>query len=552
MSEQPRVGVLLCSCRREMQERLDYDAISSAIAANGSVVHVERHPVWCLKPGLSRLKAVLREKSIDRLVVAGCSYRTHRRIFADALQDAGVNPYVLEIVNLRDHCAAVHAEGATARARDQIMMGIARAVELRPLKDVTVLAVSRALVIGGGVSGLVAADTLAAAGCATVLVEGEASLGGHLRDRPWRMRESGQDLFGTLISRIQANPSIETHTSARVESVGGEPGRFEVIVRSTSGEKRYTVGVILLATGSAMAPPEGAYGHNGRDVRTQEEFEQVLYGEEWAKRPLSIVMIQCVGSRNERRPYCSRVCCHGAVRNATAAKKKWPETDVAILFRDLEMGCLTERDVKHALDAGVVFYRFDASHPPRVEGGRVSMLDTLTGREVALLYDQLVLSVGETARRETAAVARLLNIQTDVYGFVPEPTVRLRPNESTGRGVYVTGAAHWPVTPEEAMYQAFEMASRAATDLLKGMLTTRPIVASVDSAKCIGCHLCESMCAWGAIRVASTSQGFKASVQEILCKGCGTCVASCPALAIRAAYYADEQIMPAIKAAVGT
>ena len=353
-----------------------------------------------------------------------------------------------------------------------------------------------------------------------------------------------------IIAEIESNQAIQKLTSSTVTNVSGKPGEFDITIETPRGSRQEEVGVIIVATGSATAPVNGGFNHAGETVKTQEEFEQVLYSDEESGNPVSVVMIQCVGSRNDERPYCSRVCCLDAVRNATAARKRWPDCAVTILFRDLEMGCLTARDIKHAVDAGVSFYRFDPAVPPVVNGSKINLTDTMTGRKVSILYDQIVLSLGEVSHEGTLEIAETLKIPTDLYGFVPEPTVRLKPHEAAGRGIYVTGAAHWPVSPEEAMYQAFEMASRAITDLKRGNFSTRPIVARVDESKCIGCHLCESMCAWGAITVSDPSEGNKASVQPILCKGCGTCVASCPAQAIQAAYYSDEQILPSIKAAV--
>lgn len=550
MSDETKIGVLLCSCTPVMKERLDFDEISSFASSQESVAHVETHPVWCLAPGLARLREIIAEKEIDRLVVAGCSYRTHRRIFEKVLQEAGINPYLLEIVNVRDQCAAVHPEGATIRSKDQIGMAIARSRTLEPLEEIIVPAEQRALIVGGGLSGLVAAETIAAAGCEVVIVEREEKLGGHFsRHRSWQI---SRGMVADLIAGVSENSSIQKFVSSRLKQITGEPGGFDVTIDTPAGDKSVRVGVIILATGSTAAPTEGAYNHDGKQVKTQEEFEQVLYGEEQAGEPSSIVMIQCVGSRNEKRPYCSRICCLNAVHNATTAREKWPEVEVAILFRDLEMGCLTERDVKQAVEAGVAFYRFEESSPPEVEDRKVKMVDTMTGSQLALPCDLLVLSVGETAHEGTEEVTEILNIGTDAFGFVPEPSIRLRPKESAGRGIYVTGSAHWPVSLEEAMYQAFEMASRAVIDLQKGSFRTRPTVAFVDESKCIGCHLCESMCAWGAIRVSEPSEGNKAHVQEILCKGCGTCVASCPVFAIQARHYSDEQILPSIKAAVTT
>ena len=551
MSDEPRIGVLLCTCTPQMRERLDFKELSEHTSSIESVVHVEKHPAWCLAPGRVRLREIIGEHQVDRVVVAGCSYRTHKHIFSAALEKAGLNSYLFEIVNLKEQCASVHLEGATERARDQIEMAVVRTATLLPLEEITVPAEQKALVIGGGLSGLISAGTLAATGCEVMIVEKEETLGGYFsRNRTWRIRKNGEEAMPEIIDGVESNPIIEKLVSSRVTKVKGQPGSFDVTIETPQGEQQVRAGAIIVATGSVTAPVEGAYEHDGESVKTQEEFEQILYGDTAVEAPLSIVIIQCVGSRNDERPYCSRACCLDAVRNATAAKKKWPESDVAILFRDFEMGCLTERDIKHALDAGVAFHRFDPAAPPQVAGGKVRLFDTMTGREVSILHDLIVLSLGETSHEGSRDTAEVLSITTDLYGFIPEPAVRLKPHESAGRGIYVTGAAHWPVSPEEAMYQAFEMASRASTDLKKGCFSTRPIVASVDESLCIGCHLCESMCAWGAIRVSEPSEGNKAGVLSILCKGCGTCVASCPVMAIRAAYYDDEQILPSIKAAV--
>ena len=547
-----KIGVLLCACGAEMRERLQFDALASFASSLDAVAHVETHPAWCLRPGLRRLRQIVAEKGIDRLVIAGCSYRTHRQIFAAALGQCGLNPYLFEIANIKEQCAAVHPDGAMARAMGQIAMSVAQVAALEPLEPIFVQSEPRALVIGGSLSGLVAAETLAGAGIETILVEQADVLGG----RPGGSRErwpgvDDQDEIDERAAAVRSNPLITIHLSSKLVRVAGGPGQFVVTVQTPEGEEAVRVGAIVLATGSRPAPVGGAYGYDGKRVRTQEEFMELLHRKARPpETPLSIVMIQCVGSRDAKRPYCSRVCCFHAVQNAIQARKRWPETLVTIVFRDLEMSCLTERDVKHALEAGVRFHRYDPASPPEIHGQRVSVVDTLIGRRVEVLFDLLVLSVGRIPGEGTAGAARVLRLDTDAYGFVPEPVVRLRPQEHAGRGIYVTGSAHWPASPEEASYQAFEMASRAAMALQRGWLSTRPIVATVDESRCLGCGLCASMCGFGAISVDVTEKGRKATVQTILCKGCGTCTAGCPVFAIKSAFYGDAQIAPAIHAAV--
>jgi len=547
-SRSARVGVLLCACGPEMRERLDFDALASFASSLDAVGHVETHPAWCLRPGLRRLREIVAEKGIGRLVVAGCSYRTHRHIFAAALERCGLNPYLFDIANIKEQCAAVHPEGAMARAMGQVAMAVAQVAALEPIEPIFVQSEPRALVIGGSLSGLVAAETLAGAGIETILVEQADVLGGS--GERWPGADFGDEV-DERAAAVRSNSLITIHLSSKLVRVAGGPGQFVVTVQTPEGEKAVRVGAIVLATGSRPAPPRGVHGHDGKRVCTQEEFTELLTSEARVpETPLSIVMIQCVLSRDANRPYCSRVCCLHAVQNAMEARKKWPDTQVAILFRDLEMSCLTERDVKHALKAGVTFHRYDPASPPEIQGQRVSVVDTLLGRRVEILFDLLVLSVGRIPGEGTAGAARVLKIDTDAYGFVPEPVVRLRPREHAGRGIYVTGSAHWPASPEEATYQAFEMASRAAMTLQRGWLSTRPIVATVDESRCLGCGLCASMCGFAAIFVAQTDKGRKATVQTILCKGCGTCTAGCPVFAIKSAFYGDAQIAPAIRAAV--
>ncbi|KPL05857.1 hypothetical protein AMJ71_10625, partial [candidate division TA06 bacterium SM1_40] len=220
MSEEPRIGVLLCSCTPQMRERLDYDLLAESAAALESVAHVEKHPAWCLAPGKARLREIIEEHKLDRIVVAGCSYRTHKHIFIDALDKAGLNPYLFEIVNLKDQCAAVHLEGATTRAKDQIEMAVLRTAALQPLEEITVPAEQKALVIGGGLSGLIAAGTIASAGCEVVVVEREKTLGGYFsRNRTWRIRRNGEDAMPEIVAGVESNPSVEKHLSSRVTRV---------------------------------------------------------------------------------------------------------------------------------------------------------------------------------------------------------------------------------------------------------------------------------------------------------------------------------------------
>ncbi len=546
--EAPRIGVFVCNCGVNIAGVVDVPAVVEHARRMPNVVFADQNLFTCSQDSQERMKQVIAEHRLNRVVVAACSPKTHEGIFMDTLEATGRNKYLLEMANIRNQDSWVHAQSpqrATTKAKELVHMAVARAGTLGPLQEKVIPVNPRALVIGGGVAGMNAAVAIADQGYEVVLIEKEERLGGmanrlHATIEGWDVPHYLQELIG----RVQSHPRVQTLTRALVVGFSGFKGNFttEVLVGPAMYERKIDHGVVILATGAVeYQPAEYLYGRDPRVV-TQVELGDRLHAK--GAQDLSyVVMIQCVGSRNEQNPNCSRVCCQNAVKNAVAIKKLNPDTQVIVLYRDIRTYGLLEDYYQEARRLGVLFFRFEAERPPQVEAGEGGVLvkfrDAIIDRDLQVEADLLVLSAGMVPA-DTEELASLVKLARTPEGHFMEAHVKLRPVEMATEGLFVCGTAHSPQLLNESISQAYAAASRAITFLSKARLTLSAVTAKVSADLCAACLICVRSCPY---HVPKINADGVSEIDEALCHGCGICAAECPAKAIQLNWYEDDQLL---------
>ncbi len=546
LEEEPRIGVFVCHCGINIGGIVNVEEVAEMAKKLPNVVYAENNLYTCSQDTQVRMREKIKELNLNRVIVAACTPRTHEPLFRATCQDAGLNPYLFEMANIRDQCSWVHMrnpEEATEKAKDLVRSMVAKARLLKPLKRPLTGVKPIGLVIGGGISGMTAAAELAEQGFDVHLVEREKELGGHLRHIQYTLEpKSPQELLKSTIEDIRKNARIHIYLGAEIINVDGYVGNFKTTIRSNGKEDQIEHGIIVVATGATeYKPTEHLYGTDPR-VLTQHELEdQLIHGQFKAK---TVVMIQCVGSRNEARPNCSRICCSQAVKNALKIKELSPETEVYVLYKDIRTYAFKEDYYREAASRGVLFIAFDDEHEPKVtvEKGklRVTAWDPVLKTWLPIGPDLLALSVATIPNPDNERLAKMLKVPLSKDGFFLEAHMKLRPLDFATDGIFLCGMAHWPKFIEESVSQACGAASRAAIILSKETLQAEGAVSFVDEDLCIGCGLCVSICPYSAI---DKNEKGLAVVNEVLCKGCGTCAASCPNRAITMRQFTDDQLI---------
>ena len=487
--EPPRVGVFVCHCGNNIAGVVDVDRLATFAHGLPGVVYAERNLYTCSPEGLAAIRRAIDTHQINRVVVASCTPRTHTAVFQDVCRQAGLNPYLFEMANIRDQCSWVHGSQpveATEKALELLASAVAKARLLRPLQEGTQAVVRAALVIGGGLAGMTAATNLASQGFDVHLVERTGRLGGHLQHI--RRTLDGRNvsaLLDQLIARTQGAPHLAVHLNATVTRQRGSVGNFESDILQADG-RTVTVrhGVTIVAAGAEMyEPTEFGCGANPK-VITQRELERRLAL--FPAPPMeSVVMIQCVGCRNADRPYCSRVCCAEAVKNALQIKETKPNCRVIVLYRDVRTFGRMERYYRLARDRGVVFIRYEADRPPVVEAdGLVRVTDLALGRELTFQADLVALSAAVVGRPEHRVLSETLRVPMTPDGFFLEAHVKLRPVDFACEGLFLAGMAHGPKLIPETISQALAAAARAATILSQETLRASGMVSVVNRERC--------------------------------------------------------------------
>ncbi|MFI5142770.1 MAG: FAD-dependent oxidoreductase, partial [Thermoanaerobaculales bacterium] len=558
----PRVGVFVCHCGTNIAGVVDVASVAEYARSLPNVVHAETNLYTCSTDTQERIKGKIREHGLNRVVVASCSPRTHEPLFRNTCREAGLNPYLFEMANIRDQCSWVHSsepERATRKAKDLVRMALAKARLLEPLQGGEAPVRRSALVIGGGLAGMTSALDFADQGFDVSLVEKEAQLGGNLtRIRYLFNGDDPQAALRRLIDRVRGSASIRVFTGASVEKVEGSVGSFTTTIAYDGAVERVEHGVVVVATGAReYKPKEHLYGEDDRVV-TQLELEERLVTRGGGWLPSSVVMIQCVGSRDAEHPYCSRVCCAEAVKNALRIKQLSGRTSVYVLYRDIRTYGFRESFYTKARAQGVVFLRHEDDAKPvvtRGEGGLVvTVHDPQLKQDLAIDAGLVVLSAGTVPYEENKATAQLLKVPLNQDGFFLEAHLKLRPVDFATDGVYVAGLAHSAKSIEETIVQAAAASARAAAILSKDHIDLEATHSHVVEENCDGCAYCVDPCPFHAITLVEyTANGQtkkRVRVDDAVCKGCGTCQATCPKKAIFVWHFRPEQLSAMVKTAL--
>jgi len=572
--EETRIGVFVCHCGTNIGGYLDVPGVANDALSLPGVVHAEDNLYTCSQDTIAHIIDTVKEKNLNRVVVSSCTPLTHEPLFQDAIRQAGLNPHLFEMANIRNQCSWVHSNNfdkATEKAHLLTRMAVARAAKLEPLKVSSVPVNHTALIIGGGAAGMTAALTLANQGFPVHLIERENRLGGnlwHLRffisDKGIQETRTPAEYLTETITKINEHPLITTHLNTEFESVGGFKGNFTSKLRKNGQSIQVQHGVTIVATGGQeYRGEEYGYGQSER-VLTQLEFEQYLHREDFSgDLPNSVVMIQCVGPAEK---FCSRLCCTTALKNALKLKQINPQAEVTILYRDIRTYGFKERVYTEARRQGVRFVQFDFDAKPEVEFTNtvekkpavvtIKVIDPILGHLIHLKPDLLILSTPVMPSSGTRQLASKLKISTDMDGFFLEAHVKLRPVDFSADGVFMAGMAHYPKFLDETIVQAQAAASRAASILAQESMLTNARVALVDAEKCVGCLTCVRICPYEVPQISTDYTGVgsilgAAFIEPAVCHGCGTCAAECPAQAIQLLHYTDAQTITKLDALFG-
>jgi len=646
MEEKLRVGVYVCSCGLNIAGVVDVEKVVEHAKTLPDVVVAKNYVYTCSEPGQAMIKEDIKNYKLNRVVVASCSPQMHEPTFRRVVEEEGLNPYLFEMANLREQCSWVHfnkPEKATEKAKDLVSMAVAKVRLLHALDKREVGVEAKALVIGGGVTGIRATLDLANRGFYVYLVEKAPYLGGRAAqlNRVILTNQEALEFLNPMLKSLTEHSNIEVFTNSEIENLGGYIGNFEVTLNrkpryvtakctacgkcaevcpvevsdefnlgltkrkaiymphreavpnifcidetncTRCGEclkvceaeaivldnhpknAKFQVGTIVVATGFDPYMPVGEYGFGEHEnVITQLQLERLLSKNgptkgrlvppSTKKAPKSVVFILCVGSRNPNRPYCSRICCAAALKNAMLIKKQYPETEVFVLYRDIRaFGKGQEVYYTEARELGINFFKFSAEDPPQVRGknedGQLQILvnDPILGMSVEIPAELTVLVEAMTPRQDAAKLGSTLGVSRSPDGFFREAHPKLRPLDTSTDGIYLAGVAQGPKDITESLIQASGAAARAVIPLSKGKIEVEPIVAVIDDKLCSGCGTCVALCPYGAIK--KDEKGV-ARVTEAMCKGCGTCAGSCPERAIKIYHFTDEQIVAQALAALG-
>jgi len=560
--EEPRIGVFVCHCGVNISAVVNVPEVVEYAKTLPNVIHAEGNLYTCSSDGLSKIKEAIKKHKLNRVLVASCSPRTHEPLFRDACEEAGLNKYLFHMANIREHCSWVHPKEpkkATEKAKETVRMAVAKAALLEPQEEPEIDIEPSALVIGGGVAGMTAALSLANQKFTVHLVEKGSELGGKLTElyKLYPNERYSSEILEEFVQAVRSNPNITVYTSSTVKRSQGFIGNFKVIVNHDGKEKDLDVGTIIVATGADVLKPNHMYRYGEcKNILTQLELEQLMKEKKLGK-PQNVVMIQCVGAREEKeggRNYCSRICCAIAVKNALQIKELLPETEVSIIYRDMQAyGKDFEEYYKEARENFVQFIRYDAENPPEVftrPDGKlgVRVHDILVNATLELDTDLVVLSTPLVQSDGAQDLSKILKVPLGADGFFFEAHVKLRPVDFATDGVFVCGTAHSPKTIAETIAQAYAAASRAGIPMAVKRVRTEAITAFVDESKCTGCGTCIKLCPYNAIQ--KDERGV-ARVNDVLCKGCGVCAASCPEKTIGMRHFSDAQVLAEATAALG-
>ncbi len=562
-SEKPRVGVFVCHCGANIGRVVDVPSVVEYAKTLPNVVYAQESLFACSTDNAQQISEQIREKGLNRVVVAACTPRTHEPLFRDTCREGGINPYYFEMANIREHCSWVHskeARDATAKAKDVVRMAIARTALLEPLQEFELPVDKRGLVVGGGIAGMTSALSLAEQGFDVYLVEKDKDLGGMARRLTTTIEGTDvRSYLKDIINRVYRHRAIHVYTDAEIKEASGYVGNFETRLISEGMARTIKHGITIIATGAEeYRPTEYLYGEDDRVLTNVELGERLADGDGTVISAENLVMIQCVGCRNEDRNYCSRVCCSHSIKNALNLKKINPEMNITIVYRDMRTYGFKEDYYREAADMGVKFIRYEPDAKPQVEAGeeegkqvlKITVPDQVLGQKLELNADILTLAAAVIPASTNAEISKLFKVTLNQDGFFQEAHVKLRPVDFAADGVFLCGTAHYPKHMTETISQAYGAAGRAVTVLTKNAIVASGAICEVNENDCVSCGACISVCTYGAIEFVETPQGKKARVNPVLCKGDGLCNSRCPTGAIFLKHFTNDEVFSQIDAAL--
>ncbi len=557
--EKPKIGVIVCHCGINIGGVVNVPSVVEYAKTLPNVVHAEEAVYACSRDAQEKIKTLIQEKNLNRVIVASCTPRTHEQLFQNTLREAALNPYLFEFANIREHCSWVHMnekEKATQKASDIVRMAVAKSSLLAPLTTSKVPVTQTALVIGGGIAGMNCALDIANNGYPVFLIEKDGMLGGLLRNvTTLEDGRKSSEIITPLIGQVMSHARIQVFTDTKLVEVKGYVGNFNGVLDTKGTKHEIKFGVAVIATGAKELVPSGYYNYGSPNIITQLALESALENGFGKKTPENIVMIQCSGSRVPERPYCSRTCCVEAVKNAIRIKKQ-SRANVYVLYRDMRTYGVWEDLYREASSLGVVFLRYSEDKPPVVKDNVVTVYDLLIGDEIEIESDLIVLSAPMVAPESNAEIATLFKVPLDKNGFFLEAHAKLRPVEFATSGVLLCGTAQAPKLIDEGIAQASGAAAKACVLLSRVEMETDAMIASVDEKLCIGCGTCVKVCPFNAPQLVEVEVkaeeivyiAKKSRINPAMCKGCGSCAASCPVGAITPKGFTVPQIRAAIRA----
>ncbi|UCG79575.1 MAG: CoB--CoM heterodisulfide reductase iron-sulfur subunit A family protein, partial [Desulfobacterales bacterium] len=480
-------------------------------------------------------------------------------LFQETATQGGLNKYLLEMANIRNQCSWVHGndpDAATDKAKDLVRMAVAKAARLEPLEEVKFDVTQTGLVIGGGLAGVTAALGLADQGFPVHLLEKEGVLGGHGQNlfKTWKGEDIGAFL-AQAVQRVEAHPLISVHLESTVVEAEGFVGNFRTTVKTGEETKVIEHGATIIATGAhELKPSEYHFGEHPNIVTSLDLNRAMATDPERLKRFKAAVFIQCVGSREPERPYCSKVCCTQSIKSAVGLKELNPDMDMYILFRDIRTYGQREEIYREARSKGIAFIRFSVDQKPEVEITddklRVTLVDQMLQMRVQIDADLISLASAIVPPEGNRLLSRLYKLALNEEGFFQEAHAKLRPVDFATDGVYMAGLAHGPKPVEESIAQAQAAAARAAALLAAKTIYTSAVVAYTYPHYCTGCGMCVEICPFGATSI--DAETGRAQINPAQCKGCGLCVASCRSGALNLKGFDQAQTFAMIEQALST
>jgi len=558
--DEPQIGVMICHCGINIGKYVDVPQIVENIKSLPNVVWCEDNLYSCSSDSQELIKEKIKDHNLNRFIVASCTPRTHESLFQETCLEAGLNKYLFEMANIRDQCSWVHMtqkEDATQKAEELIEMAISKSRLLKPLKQSKLSIIPEALIIGGGISGITAALSIAEQGYTTHIIEKESQLGGNLNNlnQIFPEYQKASEFLNPLINQVKSHSQIKIHLGANVLDVKGSIGNYEIKFKTKNNKiEQIKVGAIIVATGAIEHKPDDFYNYTEEaNVITLLELEQKLKkaDKKWLDNIKSITLILCVNSRQETGiTYCSNICCSNALKNINILKELKPDLELIVIYRDLQMSKKEYEEQYRNSRRKAIFLRYSLDKLPNVSKAanskykyKINLFEHNLKEDLDFFSDLIVLSTPLVAPDDFGDLSKMLKVPRDKSGFFLEAHVKLRPLDFATDGIFLCGCAHWPKNIPESIAQANGAAGRVTRIIGAKELVASGLTAEINEELCISCGVCLKLCPYNAI---SKDDMDIISVNKLLCKGCGVCGASCPENAIIIYHFTKEQLLSEI------